>query len=298
MATIREIRRRINSVKNIAQVTRALEAVSASNVRKAQAQVTATRPYATQAWDILMSLTEQAGAGAWIHPMLALRPVKALCLIVISGDRGLAGSYNVNVIRKALEFVGAQSAPVSIIAVGKKGRELLVRSGQNVVAEFSDLSATPTVLEVSPIGRIGVDDFLSGTIDELHIAYTDFVNTLQYSPHVKRLLPLRPEEGSIVPEHSAQGAPRVRREFIYEPDRDELLSSLIPRLVELQVYQAILESLASEHAARMVAMRNATDSANDLVGELKLTYNKVRQQSITSELLDIAGGTEALKQHA
>ena len=298
MATIREIRRRINSVKNIAQVTRALEAVSASNVRKAQAQVTATRPYAAQAWDILMSLTEQAGAGASIHPMLATRPIKAVRLIVISGDRGLAGSYNVNIIRKAAEFVAEQSAPVSIIAVGKKGRELLARSGQDVVAEFSDLSAAPTVLEVSPISRIGVDDFLSGAIDELHIAYTDFVNTLQYAPHVKRLLPLRPEEGSIHPEHSGPGATLVRREFTYEPDRDELLSTLIPRLVELQVYQAILESLASEHAARMVAMRNATDSANELVGELKLTYNKVRQQSITSELLDIAGGTEALKQHA
>lgn len=295
MATAREIKRRIRSIKNIGQVTRALEAVSASNVRKAQAQVTATRPYAASAWDVLMSLTQQAAAGASIHPMLAVRPVKSIGMIVISGDRGLAGAYNVNIIRKALEFIGQQSAPVGVIAVGKKGRELLVRARQKVVADFSNLSAAPTVLEVSPIGRVGVEDFLNGKIDELYIAYTDFVSTLQYSPHVKRLLPLRPEEGSILPEHGAHsGAPR--REFTYEPDRDELLSALIPRLVELQVYQAILESLASEHAARMVAMRNATDSARDLVTSLTLSYNKARQQAITNELLDIAGGAEALRQ--
>lgn len=296
MATVREIRRRISSVKNIAQVTRALEAVSASNVRKAQAQVFATRPYAEQAWDVLISLTQQAGAGGTIHPMLAKRPVETSAIIVISGDRGLAGAYNVNVIRMATEFVLEQDAPVQLISVGKKGSDLLVRAGQNVVADFSDLSAAPSVLEVAPISRIGVDDFLDGKIDELYIAYTDFINTLQYKPRLKRLLPLQPEEGTILPEYGgADGSSSSRREYLYEPGRDELLSTLIPRLVELQVYQAILESLASEHAARMVAMRNATDSANELVGELTLTYNKARQQSITSELLDIVGGSEALK---
>jgi F-type H+-transporting ATPase subunit gamma len=299
MATIREIRRRIRSVKNIAQVTRALEAVSASKVRKAQAQVLATRPYAQQAWEVLTSLTMQAGAGATIHPLLASRPVKAIGLIVISGDRGLCGPYNVNVVRLAFEFVRRHALPVQVVAMGRKGRELLIRSGHNVVAEFSNLSATPSALEVSPIGRIVIDDFRAGKVDEVHIVYTDFINTLQQKATIKRLLPLTIEDDErMMAEYTAgaQAGRLARRDYIYEPSRQALLESIIPRFIEMQVYQAVLESLASEHSARMVAMRNATDSARDLVSQLTLTYNKARQQGITSELLDIAGGAEALKQ--
>jgi F-type H+-transporting ATPase subunit gamma len=298
LATLREIKRRIRGVKNIAQVTRALEAVSASRVRRAQMQVLATRPYAQQAWEVLTSLALQAGAGANIHPLLARRPVKAAGLIVITSDRGLCGPYNINVMRQALEFIRDRQAPVQVISVGRKGRELLVRSGQNVVAEFSNLSSAPSVLEISPIGRIAVDDFLVGRIDEVHVAYTDFVNTLQQRAAIKQLLPLAMEGERVMSEYTAgaQEGRLARREYLYEPSRQALLDTLIPRFIEMQVYQAILESLASEHSARMVAMRNATDSARDLVGQLTLTYNKARQQSITSELLDIAGGAEALKQ--
>ncbi len=299
MATLREIKRRIRGVKNIAQVTRALEAVSASRVRRAQAQVLATRPYAEQAWEILTSLTRQAGAGTTIHPLLAARPVKAVELIVISGDRGLAGAYNINIIRQTLEFIRGQHAPVQLVTVGRKGRELLIRAGQNVVAEFSNLSAAPGALEVSPIGRIAIDDFLAGKIDEVYVAYTDFINLIQQKPTIKRLLPLAiGGEERVLAEYTAgaQAGRLTRREYLYEPGRRGLLDMLIPRFTELQVYQAVLESLASEHAARMNAMRNATDSARDLIAQLTLTYNKARQQSITSELLDIAGGAEALKQ--
>jgi len=299
MATLREIRRRIRGVKNIAQVTRALEAVSASRVRRAQAQVLATRPYAEQAWAILTSLTLQAGAGATIHPLLAARPVKAVEMIVISGDRGLAGAYNINIVRQTLEFIRAQHAPAQLVTVGRKGRELLIRAGQNVVAEFSNLSAAPTAVEVSPIGRIAIDDFVAGTVDEVYVAYTDFINLIQQKPSIKRLLPLAiGGEERVLAEYtaSAQAGHLTRREYLYEPGRRGLLDMLIPRFIELQVYQAVLESLASEHAARMNAMRNATDSARDLITQLTLTYNKARQQSITSELLDIAGGAEALRQ--
>ncbi len=299
MATIREIKRRIRSVRNIGQVTRALEAVSASRVRKAQAQVLATRPYAEQAWEVLTSLTLQAGAGATLHPLLAARPVKAVEIIVISGDRGLAGAYNVNIIRQTLEFVRGRRAPVQMVTVGRKGRELLLRAGQNVVADFSNLSAAPTALEILPIGRIAVDDFLAGRADEVHVAYTDFVNLLQQRPSIKRLLPLPLEGEERLGAELTAGAQvgrLTRREYLYEPDRRGLLDMLIPRFIQLQVYQALLESLASEHAARMNAMRNATDSARDLLTQLTLTYNKARQQSITSELLDIAGGAEALRQ--
>ena len=300
MATIREIRRRIRSVKNIAQVTRALEAVSASKVRKAQAQVLATRPYAQQAWEVLTSLAQQAGAGESIHPLLADRPVKNIAIIVVSGDRGLCGAYNVNIIRRVLEFVRDQRAPVQMITVGKKGRELLMRAGRKIVAEFSNLPAAPTSLEIAPISRIAVDDFLAGKVDEVYVAHTDFINTIQQRPSIRRVLPLKVEEREqhIVSELTAgaQAGRLARREYLYEPSRLALLDSVIPRFIEMQVYQAVLESLASEHSARMVAMRNATDSAKTLVGDLTLTYNKARQQSITGELLDIAGGAEALRQ--
>lgn len=299
MATIREIRRRIRGVKNIAQVTRALEAVSASRVRKAQAQVLATRPYAQQAWEVLTSLAQQAGAGPNVHPLLATRPVKTAGLIAVSSDRGLCGSYNVNIIRMALEFVREQRAPVQIVAVGRKGAELMVRARQNVIADFSGLPAAPSALEISPISRIAVADFLAGKVDAVYMAYTDFINTLQQKATIKRLLPLQfAADDRMMSEYTqdAQAGRLTRLDYIYEPGRAELLNTLIPRFIDLQVYQAILESIASEHSARMVAMRNATDSARDLVGQLTLTYNKARQQSITSELLDIAGGAEALKQ--
>ena len=226
--------------------------------------------------------------------------MKSIDLIVISSDRGLCGAFNYNVIRVALEFVRKQKAPVNIISVGRKGRELLFRSGQKIVAEFSNLPATPSILDVSPIGRTAVEDFLVGRADAVFIAYTDFVNTLSQKAHVRPLLPLAmgAQEDQIA--HSAVGASdtghQARFAYIYEPGVTEILDTLVPRFTELQVYQAVLESLASEHSARMVAMRNATDNAKALVDTLTLIRNKARQSAITSELLDIAGGAEALKQ--
>jgi F-type H+-transporting ATPase subunit gamma len=300
MATVREIERRIRSVTNIAQVTRALEAVSASKVRRAQNAVMNTRPYATEAWRVLTDLTKQAGAGPNLHPLLTTRAVNSIDLIVITSDRGLCGAFNYNVIRLALEFIKKKRAPVNVISVGRKGRELLYRAGQKIIAEFSNLPATPMILDVSPIGRTAVDDFLSGRADAVYVAYTDFVNTLSQKAHVRPLLPLTlgaSEEtiaakavGGIEP---ARLAPYV---YLYEPGINAILDNLVPRFTELQVYQAILESLASEHSARMVAMRNATDNAKALVDTLTLVRNKARQTAITSELLDIAGGAEALKQ--
>jgi len=300
MATVREIERRIRSVKNIQQVTRALEAVSASKVRKAQNAVQNTRPYAQEAWRVLTDLSKQAGAGPNLHPLLTSRPVKAIDLIVVTSDRGLCGAFNYNVIRVALEFVKKQSVPVNIISVGRKGRELLYRAGQNIIAEFSNLPAAPSLLDVSAIGRTAVDDFIGGRADAVYVAYTDFVNTLSQKAHVRPLLPLSlgaSEEtiaskavGGIEPSRMAPYA------YLYEPGVDAILDNLVPRFTELQVYQAILESLASEHSARMVAMRNATDNAKALVDNLTLVRNKARQAAITGELLDIAGGAEALKQ--
>ena len=302
MATVREIERRIRSVKNIGQVTRALEAVSASKVRRAQNAVINTRPYTQEAWRVLTDLSRQAGAGPNLHPLLTNRPVRSIDLIVITSDRGLCGAFNYNVMRVALDFVRRQSVPVSVISVGRKGRELLARAGQKIVAEFSNLPATPSILDVSPIGRTAIEDFLRGRADAVYVAYTDFINTLSQKARIRPLLPLSMGTVQESIAHGAVGGMEPARSapyaYIYEPGVDAILDNLVPRFTELQVYQAILESLASEHSARMVAMRNATDNATALVDAYILMRNKARQSAITSELLDIAGGAEALKQAA
>jgi F-type H+-transporting ATPase subunit gamma len=297
MATAREIRRRIHSVKNIAQVTRALEAVSASRVRRAQAQVLATRPYAEKAWQVLNHLAHQAGTSSDAHPLLTRRPsVKKVAVVLLTSDRGLCGAFNYNMVRTAMDFIQARGKPVTLITVGRKGRDLMWRTGHTIVAEFSKLPATPTVLDITPIARTAIDDFLSGAVDEVYLAYSDFINTLKQKPTVKRLLPIRPAEleTQAMAEYVQEIAVETVVDYIYEPSPQAILDQVLPSFTDLQVYQAVLESLASEHSARMVAMRNATESAEELVGDLTITYNKARQQAITSEILDIAGGAEAL----
>lgn len=295
MASAREMRLRIRSVKNISQVTRALQAVSASKVRKAIAALMGTRPYATKAWQVLTHVAGQPGR-ATLHPLLTGRAsIQKTLVVVISGDRGLAGAYNTNLIRYVMRKFANWPTPVSYIAVGRKGRDLLVRRRLNVIADFSNLPAAPSFADVSAIGRLAVDEYLSGSIDEVYLVYTDFVNMVKQDPTVKRLLPLEVDggEGRVM---SFEQARHTSAAYIYEPAEREILDEIVPRFTALQVYQAILESLASEHAARMVAMRNATDNALELVGDLQLQYNKVRQQAITNDMLDIAGGAEALAQ--
>ncbi len=292
MASAREMRMRIRSVKNISQVTRALEAVSASKVRKAVAAVQQTRPYATKAWEVLTHIAGQPGR-ANLHPLLTSRPeVRKTLVVVISGDRGLAGAYNTNIIRFIAQHFDRYPNPVAYVAVGRKGRDMLLRRRKEVVAEFSNLPAAPSFASVSAIGRLVVDDFLKGEADEVWLVYTDFTSMVKQEPVVKKLLPL--EVGEKQDRIQAYEHHHLTAAYTYEPDEREILDTIIPRFTALQVYQAILESLASEHAARMVAMRNATDNALELAGHLQLMYNKARQQSITNDLLDIAGGAEAL----
>jgi F-type H+-transporting ATPase subunit gamma len=292
MASAREMRMRIRSVKNISQVTRALEAVSASKVRKAMAAVAATRAYATKAWQVLTHVARQPGREN-LHPLLTLRPqVRNTLVLVITGDRGLAGAYTTNVIRTVLQRFGHSEVPVRYITVGRKGRDLLMRRHKQVIAEFSGLPAAPSFMDVSAIGRLAVDEFLKEQADEVYLVYTEFINMVRQVPVVKKLLPLEvSDEAGRVQDFSHQ---HLTAAYIYEPAEREILDEIIPRFTALQVYQAILESQASEHAARMVAMRNATDNAIELVGDLQLQYNKARQQTITNDLLDIAGGAEAL----
>ena len=293
MASAREMRLRIKSVKNISQVTRALETVSASKVRKAINAVMATRSYATKAWQVLKHVAEQPGRDS-LHPLLANRKsVNNTLVVVITGDRGLAGAYNSNVIRFTAQRFDANASPVKYMAVGRKGRDLLIRRGKKVIADFSNLPAAPSFADVSAIGRLAVDDFKNGVVDEVYLVYTSFVNMGRQVATVKKLLPLElGGEGRVQDfEHKSNGPAAA---YEYEPDMRGILDEIIPRFTALQVYQAILESQASEHAARMIAMRNATDNAKELVGALQLAYNKVRQQGITNDILDIVGGAEAL----
>jgi F-type H+-transporting ATPase subunit gamma len=292
MASAREMRMRIRSVKNISQVTHALEAVSASKVRKAVAAVTATRAYATKAWQVLTHIARQPGR-AILHPLLARRSeIHNVLVVVISGDRGLAGAYNTNVIRFVIEHFDHLEVPVRYIAVGRKGRDLLLRRRKQVIAEFANLPPAPSFADVSAIGRVAVDEFLKGEVDEVYLVYTHFANMVRQEPVIKKLLPLEVgDEAGRVQDYAHQ---RLTAAYIYEPTEEELLDEIIPRFTALQVYQSILESLASEHAARMVAMSNATENAIELVSQLQMQYNKARQQTITSDLLDIAGGAEAL----
>jgi F-type H+-transporting ATPase subunit gamma len=293
MASAREMRLRIKSVKNISQVTRALETVSASKVRKAINAVMATRPYATKAWQVLKHVAEQPGRDN-LHPLLANRKsVNHTLVVVITGDRGLAGAYNSNVIRFASQRFDSNVAPVKYIAVGRKGRDLLIRRSKKVIADFSNLPAAPSFADVSAIGRLAVEEFKTGAVDEVYLIYTSFVNMGRQVATVKKLLPLDLEGEGLVKdfEHKSAGPTAA---YEYEPDMRVILDEIIPRFTALQVYQAVLESQASEHAARMIAMRNATDNAKELVGALQLAYNKVRQQGITNDILDIVGGAEAL----
>jgi len=278
-----------------------MQMVAASKMRRAQEQAMNSRPYAAKSWEILTHLAGQRGDVEQLHSLLHQKDeIKNVAIIMITSDKGLAGAYNGNLIRKVIQFMREiEREDASLITVGRKGRDFMARFGRKIVAEFADLPPQPTVMDVIPIARIAIDGFLSGEFDEVYLASTDFVNTLTQEPTVRLLLPIRPGQvESQVMSHylTDDDTPMANVDYIYEPNPTTLLDTLLPRFTELQIYQAVLEALASEHSARMVAMRNATENAKELVGDLTLTYNKVRQAAITNEMLDIAGGAEALAQ--
>lgn len=290
MPTPRAIQRRIKSVRNISQVTHAMEMVAASKMRRAQQATLASRAYAEKSWQVLTFLASQPGRSKLLHPLLEERAeIKSIALILITSDRGLCGAYNINIIRQALEFIEqhAPRKPVRLITIGRRGRDYAARLGKEIIAEFTGLSEHPSILNIGPISKIAIEEFATGRVDQVHIAYTDFVNVLLQRPLTRGLLPIHPAVTRT------EGAGAV---YLYEPDPETILASVLPRFTELQIYQALLESVASEHSARMVAMRNATDNAHELIDDLTLAMNKARQASITKEMLDIAGGAEAQRQ--
>ena len=285
MATLRQIQRRIRSVQSTAKTTRALSLVAGSKMRRAQQMALSHRPYAGAIADLLVnvigSLSEDEEGAP--HPLLAPREVTTRGLILITSDRGLAGGLNTNLFRAAGSFL-LQHPNTRLITVGRKGGDFFRRTGTPIIATFANLGDYPNYDDVRPISRVVSEAYLSGEIDSVTIIFPDFVNTVIQRPASFQLLPVEaPTETET-----------KRVEYIYEPDAREVLASLLPRYVEIEVYRAVLELAASYQSAQMVAMRNATDAAEDLVEQLTLLRNKVRQEQITKELLDITGGVEAM----
>ena len=289
MASTREIRRRIRSVKNISQVTRAMEAVAASKMRRAQQQVMATRPYSEKAREVLSYIARLDSGGGAMDALITHRAeIKKVGVILITADRGLAGGFNANVLRRNAAFIKeqrSQGREVEVVAVGKKGRDWLLRYDPVIRAEYTNMPDSPSAADVGPISRTVIDDYLSERFDEVHLIFTDFVNTLLQQPAVEQILPVIPAEPTVA----------MPPDYIFEPSVEAVLEEVLVGFTEVQILQAMYESIASEHSARMVAMRNATEAANELVDELTLTYNKARQEGITRELMDIVGGSIALE---
>jgi F-type H+-transporting ATPase subunit gamma len=292
MPSLRDIRRRIRSIRNTAKITKAMELVAASRLRRAQMRVTAARPYA----DAMRHLVSELGAmapsgGEALHPLLVQRDVHAVGVLLVTPDRGLAGALNTNVIRRGTEVIletergGVQT--VQVVTVGRKGQDFLARRGRTLLGTFTGIIDRVRYDDVIPIARVITDSFISGSIDRAVLVYPRFVSTLSQRPEVVQLLPITP------PETSRQ-QPARRLDYIFEPDPLSILEQLLPRYVEVLIYQAILETAASFFSAQMVAMRNATDNANDLVESLSLTYNKVRQANITNQVTEIASAAEAM----
>lgn len=284
MPTLRQIRRRIRSVTNTAKITKAMEMIAASRMRRAQLRVLAARPYAEKMREVLAHLASLRPEEAPVHPLLERRPVARMAIIHITADRGLCGGLNANMNRRTASFLLEQGVPVHLVCVGRRGRDFMVRHGREVKAEFTQLGDQPSLLDTAPISRVVMEDYTNREVDLVYLGYNQFISTVVQRPVLRQLLPIEPE---------AMARPRFV-EYIYEPDPEAVLAHLLPRYVEMGVYHAILEAIASEHSARMVAMRNATDNANEMIQDLTLVYNKARQEAITKELLDIAGGAAAL----
>jgi F-type H+-transporting ATPase subunit gamma len=272
----------------MSQITRAMEMVAASKMRRAQDRVTSGRPYSERLRQVLGDLASlQLDADQLQRfPLLEQREVDRTAMILITPDRGLAGALNSNILRRAVQYLreNGEEKP-QVIAVGKKGRDFAARTNQDLIAEFIQLGDRPSLDAVRPIAQIAINEFLAGHVDAVHIVYPQFVNTMTQRPEVLQLLPIvRPD-----------GESTTADDFIFEPSPEAVLQQILPRYVEINLYQAVLENIASFYSAQMVAMHNATDNAKELVQDLNLAYNKARQAKITNEVAEIAAGANAFR---
>jgi F-type H+-transporting ATPase subunit gamma len=294
MASTREIRRRIRSIKNTAQITKAMQMVASSKMRRAQERVQQARPYAEQIRALVSRLANAAGEdiGEGVE-LLKQRPIHNVGIVLISPDRGLSGALPSNINRKAVSFaVELQNSladqgrrpNINFVAVGRKGRDFVVRTQQTMLAEFTNYGDRPGLNDASAIAQVAVDAFQKGEVDAVYLVYARFVNTVTQQPTTVQLLPVQPPT-------KEENEEQKTVEYIYEPDAHTIFEALLPRYVDVQVYQALLETVASFYSAQMVAMKNATDSAQDLVQDLTLTYNKARQAAITMQILEVVAGS-------
>ena len=285
MASVRQIARRIRSVENTAKITKAMSMIAASKLRRTQDAATQGRSYADSMSEMVSNVMSPARDDELSQPLAEPREVTNVGLVLITPDRGLTGGLNSNVLRAVGDFVGLQSVPVKVVALGKKGIDFARRSGLELIGELSGISDRPTSSDTSPISKSIIDGFINGHVDSIHVAYAQFVNTTMQRPTVIQLAPVVTPEISNV---DNQG-------YIFEPNANEVLTELLPRYIETLIHHAVLEASASEQSARMVAMNQATDNANEMVDDLTLLMNKLRQETITKELLDIVGGVAAIE---
>jgi F-type H+-transporting ATPase subunit gamma len=289
MANTQDIRRRIKSIRNTAQITKAMQMVAASKMRKAQQQALSGRPYAELMNKVLVSL--QRRTDPRLHPLLEIRPLKRELVLIISTDKGLAGALNTNLFREVANF---DSAKTAFVVTGKKARQFVARTKRELLADF-ELKDAPSFVETKPISKFCTEKFLNREVDKVSVLHTHFINTISQRPVVQTLLPIssfdlpQKDEGT----DTIQGAdPMIG--YIFEPNAETVLDVMLPYYIQYQVFQMILDARASEHSARMVAMKSATDNANEFIKDLTLEYNKMRQASITTELLEIATAQMAL----
>jgi len=283
MPTLRDIKSHISSVRNIAKVTRAMEMVSAARNHRLLARVESTQVFADKSWEVLNHLASVAESGVRENPLFCgYSEINRVGMLLISSDRGMVGAYDANVLGSANRYIAAHKERVQVITIGKVGRTAMLRQGVPIHAEFTNIGENVEIGELTPVARVLLDGFSSHQFDQVVIAYTQFRSGVRLKPTIKQLLPICPE---TTPD---------ARTYLYEPSPSELLMALLPRLVGFQIYQALLESLAAENTSRMVAMHAATQNADDIIDGLTVSYNKARQQAITSEILDILGGTSTL----
>ena len=313
MATLRTIRLRIKGTRNIKQITRAMEAVSAVKMRKSQQVALAARPYATAALQLLKSVESGTPEGAMLSPFLEKREVKDTLLVVVTSDKGLAGPFNTNVLKKAESFIKSAAGTVTIAAVGKKAGDYFIRRGKTPIIALTGFGDYAELAEVNPIFEAVAEAFSSKKVDEVFVIYTNFLSAMKQEVVMRKLLPfsekgLEEMVGGIVPERgrfsmkdtnipmgtNETNGTNKSREYLFEPSPKDIFDSLLPALLNIQIYHAILEANASEHSSRMIAMRNATDNAGELIKNYTVSLNKARQAAINKELAEITGGSEAL----
>ncbi len=301
MSSTRDIKRRIQSVKNTQQITKAMEMVAASKMRKSQEAALVARPYAERALEILNNVSQKTEPKK--HSLLEKREVKKICLLVVTSDKGLCGGLNSAVIKKTQKFIDLnKDKEIALITIGKKARDAFKKKC-NIVAEFNNIGDTVELLETTPISKMVIKDYCQGKYDQVIAVYTNFVSTLVQKVTCRQIMPITRKSLEEIVEEIEEMKPNMKPEiptgeieYKFEPSPEEVLKKLLPALLEIQAFHIILESNASEHSARMVAMKTATDSAKEMLDDLNLTYNYVRQQGITNQITEISAGVAAMEE--